>query len=414
MAKFAALLGALALVGVRFRRGARTDSVADALKNVRVLAIPASARPVDRTVAEEFRRDLAPQAEIRALGAGRRTKKGASSASPSPTRNSSPVRRPTPSEKRTGKAGCSSSSPRTEAASSRRPRPHLLYALYSPAQGGLARASTPPDSRTANASCPAFARLEGGDNYLANPEAGRRRLRSPRRSVRELARLGFSHVPGERPGQGHAGRAGAARERSTTASITSAPTSTSSSRRPLNAGAYSPEYLEANLAAPQGERPPGGEVRPDARSQHQLAPLGARRRPRKIPLPPRRPRRPSLPELSPALHADAVPSRRPLALCRAHAAADARGPRARLHLPLDERQRLGFRVHGQPLRRPQRRRLPRPRVEVPRSHRQGRGRKTSSAISGPCATRRPRRVPTSASSSTSSPSRTRRNSSSTA
>ena len=67
MAKFVALLGALSLLGFGFA-AERKPTVADALKNIRVLAIPANGRPVDRTVADEFHRDLAPQAEIKTPG----------------------------------------------------------------------------------------------------------------------------------------------------------------------------------------------------------------------------------------------------------------------------------------------------------------------------------------------------------
>ncbi len=194
----------------------------------------------------------------------------------------------------------------------------------------------------------------------------------------------------ERPGQGHAGRAGAAgRDLLPLLLFQPGP-------RPVRRDAAQRRGLLARISRgqsgpAQGERPPGRQVRPDAGPQHQLAPFGARRRPREIPLPARRPRRPSLPQLPAALHPDAVPSRRPLALCRAHEAADARGARARLHLPLDERQRLGLRVHGQPLRRAQRRRLPRPRVEIPRSRRQGRGRQRAALLPDPA--RRGRRDP---------------------
>ncbi|MCK7478542.1 MAG: hypothetical protein M0C28_15000 [Candidatus Moduliflexus flocculans] len=93
---------------------------------------------------------------------------------------------------------------------------------------------------------PRFTRLEGGDNYLANPkraaagydpEALRPRAGPPRLQPR----------PGERPGQGHAGRAGAAGEIYYRFYYFS-PDLDQFVETPLNAGAYSPEYLEANLA----------------------------------------------------------------------------------------------------------------------------------------------------------------------
>jgi hypothetical protein len=56
MAKIAAILGALSLLGFGFA-AERKPTVADGFKNVHILAIPANGRPVDRTVADEFRRD---------------------------------------------------------------------------------------------------------------------------------------------------------------------------------------------------------------------------------------------------------------------------------------------------------------------------------------------------------------------
>jgi len=75
MAKFVALLGAMSLLGFGFATE-RKPTIADALKNIRVLAIPANGRPIDRTVADEFHRDLAPQAEIKTPGQAGRNEKG--------------------------------------------------------------------------------------------------------------------------------------------------------------------------------------------------------------------------------------------------------------------------------------------------------------------------------------------------
>jgi len=181
MAKFVALLGALSLLGVGFA-GERKPTVADALKNIRVLAIPANGRPIDRTVADEFRRDLAP---------------------------------------------------------------HLLYALYSLLKEdwlGLDAAGF----ENGKVVVPRFSRLEGGDNYLANPKrvaAGY----DAERSVRELARLGFSHVPVNALAKDMPAEQGPPGEIYCRFYYFS-PDLDQFVETPLNAGAYSPEYLEANLA----------------------------------------------------------------------------------------------------------------------------------------------------------------------
>jgi hypothetical protein len=71
--------------------------------------------------------------------------------------------------------------------------PHLLYALYRLLKDDWA-ALDAAGFEKGKTVIPAFSRLEGGDNYLANPKrvaAGY----DAEASVRELARLGFSHVP---------------------------------------------------------------------------------------------------------------------------------------------------------------------------------------------------------------------------
>ena len=63
MKKAPVLMSLLALAAAGLPAPPRL-TVADALKNIRVLAIPRNGRPVDRTVAEDFRRHLAPAAAI--------------------------------------------------------------------------------------------------------------------------------------------------------------------------------------------------------------------------------------------------------------------------------------------------------------------------------------------------------------
>src|SRR5512139_3433585 len=69
MERTAVILGALGVLTLGLTAGDK-PTVADALKNVRVLAVPENGRPVTRTVAEELRRDLAPQADIKVLRPG--------------------------------------------------------------------------------------------------------------------------------------------------------------------------------------------------------------------------------------------------------------------------------------------------------------------------------------------------------
>ena len=191
MAKFVALLGALSLLGSGFA-AERKPTVADALKNIRVLAIPANGRPVDRTVADEFHRDLAPQAEIKTPGQAGRNEKGVMRIAIADEKF---LTGPSPDALRESggkgwmflKLAADGSGELTTSA------PHLLYALYSLLREdwlGLDAAGF----ENGKVVVPRFSRLEGGDNYLANPKRVAAGYDSER-SVRELARLGFSHVP---------------------------------------------------------------------------------------------------------------------------------------------------------------------------------------------------------------------------
>jgi len=242
MKKTAVMLGALGLIGSGFAAEART-TVAEALKNVRVLAVPSEGRPVDWTVAEEFRRDLAPQAALQTVGRGEEDGKGV-------------FRIAVAGENLT--AGPSTDALRTAGGKSWMflklspdgtgeltvSAPHLLYALYSLLKEdwlGLEAAGF----ENGKVVVPGFTRLEGGDNYLANPKrvaAGY----DAEASVRELARLGFSHVPVNALAKDMPAEQGPPGEIYYRFYYFS-PDLDQFVETPLNAGAYSPEYLEANL-----------------------------------------------------------------------------------------------------------------------------------------------------------------------
>ena len=243
MAKFVALLGALSLLGFGFA-AERKPTVADALKNIRVLAIPANGRPVDRTVADEFHRDLAPQAEIKTPDQSGWNEKGifriAIADEKFLTGPSSDALRESGGK---GwiflKLAPDGSGELTTSA------PHLLYALYSLLREDWL-ALDAAKFENGKVIVPRFSRLEGGDNYLANPKrvaAGY----DAERSVRELARLGFSHVPVNALAKDMPAEQGPPGEIYYRFYYFS-PDLDQFVETPLNAGAYSPEYLEANLA----------------------------------------------------------------------------------------------------------------------------------------------------------------------
>ena len=243
MAKFVALLGALSLLGFGFA-AERKPTVADALKNIRVLAIPANGRPVDRTVADEFHRDLAPQAEIKTPDQSGWNEKGifriAIADEKFLTGPSSDALRESGGK---GwiflKLAPDGSGELTTSA------PHLLYALYSLLREDWL-ALDAAEFENGKVIVPRFSRLEGGDNYLANPKriaAGY----DAERSVRELARLGFSHVPVNALAKDMPAEQGPPGEIYYRFYYFS-PDLDQFVETPLNAGAYSPEYLEANLA----------------------------------------------------------------------------------------------------------------------------------------------------------------------
>ncbi len=242
MVKFVALLGALTLLGFDFA-AERRPTVADSLKNVRVLAVPVNARPVDRTVAEEIRRDLAPQADIKAAGPDGGSSKGVFRIAIADEKF---LVGPSPDtlQKTGGKSWMFFKLAPDGSGELTTSAPHLLYALYTLLKedwlgldaGGF---------ENGKVVVPRFSRLEGGDNYLANPKrvaAGY----DAERSVRELARLGFSHVPVNALAKDMPAEQGPPGEIYYRFYYFS-PDLDQFVETPLNAGAYSPEYLEANL-----------------------------------------------------------------------------------------------------------------------------------------------------------------------
>ncbi len=241
-------LGMAGLV-VLLAPGLRADApptVAEALKKVRVLAIPESGRPVDRTVADELKTFWAGQAEIRAVGPNARpgTEAGvfriaiadeglAAGPAAGDLRNA---------EGRSWmyfRLGPDGSGELVASA------PHLLYALFQFIDDdwhGLGAA----EFEKGRLVVPRFSRLEGGDNYLANPKrvaAGY----NAEHSIRELARLGFSHVPVNALAKDMPAEQGPPGEIYYRFYYFS-PDLDQFVETPLNAGAYAPEYLEANLA----------------------------------------------------------------------------------------------------------------------------------------------------------------------
>ncbi len=243
MSKLIPILGVLAVLGPGFA-AERNPVVADALKNIRVLAVPESGRPVDRTVAEEIRRDLAPQAEIRAVGPGGGAGRGVFCISAADEKLSAG-----PGPEGLRKAGVKSwmylklaadGTGELTASSA-----HLLFALYSLLKEDWLAFET-GGFKAGRLVIPRFSRLEGGDNYLANPKrvaAGY----DAEASVRELARLGFSHVPVNALAKDMPAEQGPPGEIYYRFYYFS-PDLDQFVDTPLNAGAYSPEYLEANMA----------------------------------------------------------------------------------------------------------------------------------------------------------------------
>jgi len=249
MPRTIAILGGLGIFGIMAAglSAQGSPTLGDALKKVRVLAIPAAGRPVDRTVAEEMRR-LAPQAEIKTIDQGWTGGSGVFriavageklAAGPS-----------TEALKKAGdgnkgaswmflKIGPDGSGELTASA------PHLLYALYSLLEDDWLGLDV-SGFESGKIITPRFSRLEGGDNYLANPKrvaAGY----DAEASIRELARLGFSHVPVNALAKDIPAEQGPPGEIYYRFYYFS-PDLDQFVETPLNAGAYSPEYLEANLA----------------------------------------------------------------------------------------------------------------------------------------------------------------------
>ncbi len=243
MTKIAAVLGILCLFGHAFA-GQQKPSVAEALKKTRVLAVPEAGRPVDRTVAEELRLELAPQAEVRSVKPGEPLGPGVFRVAVADERLAAG---PPPDALREAagkgwmyfKLGPDGSGELATSA------PHLLYALCRLVRDdwpGLDAAGF-EKGRLVH---PAFSRLEGGDNYLANPKRAAAGY-DAEASVRELARLGFSHVPVNALAKDMPAEQGPPGEIYYRFYYFS-PDLDQFVETPLNAGAYSPEYLEANLA----------------------------------------------------------------------------------------------------------------------------------------------------------------------
>lgn len=242
MSKAIVLLGVLCLLGFGFA-SERRATVGEALKSVRVLAVAENGRPVERTVAEALREELAFGAEIVAgsSAAGRgapvlRISVADEKASPGP--GAAALRSAGRKDWMFLKLAPDGSGELAASA------PHLLYALYCLVkEDWLDRDAA--EFAAGKLVSPRFARLEGGDNYLANPKRIARGY-DPESSVRELARLGFSHVPVNALAKDMPAEQGPPGEIYYRFYYFS-PDLDQFVETPLNAGAYSPEYLEANL-----------------------------------------------------------------------------------------------------------------------------------------------------------------------
>jgi len=242
MAKLAAVLGALCFFGLGFA-AEHKPRVGEALKNIRVLLVSQSGREVDRTVAEALRRDLSVQAEIKTAASGGASEKGVFRIGVFDEKMAAG-----PSLEALRAAGGKSwmflrlaPDGTGELTSS---APHLLYALYCLLKEDWLAVET-AEFEKGKLILPRFSRLEGGDNYLANPKrvaAGY----DAERSVRELARLGFSHVPVNALAKDMPAEQGPPGEIYYRFYYFS-PDLDQFVETPLNAGAYSPEYLAANL-----------------------------------------------------------------------------------------------------------------------------------------------------------------------
>jgi hypothetical protein len=244
MSKIASVLGILLATLSAGFAAEQKPTVAAALKNVRTLVVPEAGRPVDRTVAEEFRRDLAPQAEIRAVGPGGGAGSGVFRIAVADEKlaagpGADDLRRAGGKSWMYLRLSADGSGELSTSSA------HLLYALYALLEDDWRELEAAGFER-GRLVVPRFSRLEGGDNYLANPKriaAGY----DAEAAVRELARLGFSHIPVNALAKDMPAEQGPPGEIYYRFYYFS-PDLDQFVETPLNAGAYSPEYLAANLA----------------------------------------------------------------------------------------------------------------------------------------------------------------------
>jgi hypothetical protein len=241
MVKFFTILGILGVSCSVFASGQR-PTVADALKEIRVLAVPEGGRSVDRTVAEEMGRDLAPQAEIKTFWPGGGNERGVFRIAVAAETAAGPS--PDALRKAAGKSWMFLKLAPDGTGELTTSAPHLLYALFRLLEDDWLALDAAGFER-GKIIVPRFSRLEGGDNYLANPKrcaAGY----DAEASIRELARLGFSHVPVNALAKDMPAEQGPPGEIYYRFYYFS-PDLDQFVETPLNAGAYPPEYLEANL-----------------------------------------------------------------------------------------------------------------------------------------------------------------------
>ncbi len=235
------------IIGFGLSAGQKT-TVRNALQNVGCISFPDNGRPVNRTVAEELGRELAPQAEVEAVARG-------NPAALDPAGR--PVLRISIADEDFA-AGPEEASLRSLGGDSwmffrigrdgagelTASKAHLLFSLYCFLRMDWLDRDVGEFEKGIVLE-PRFSRLEGGDNYLANPKwiASGYDAES---SVRELARLGYSDIPVNALAKDYPAEQGPPGEIYYRFYYFS-PDLDQFVETPLNAGAYSPEYLQANL-----------------------------------------------------------------------------------------------------------------------------------------------------------------------
>ncbi len=224
--------------------GKKGLTVKEALRNVKVIAYPAYGRMVDRTVAEALKEELIPQAELLA------EKNRSSIKKEGVMRVAIADEDFAQGPEKTGLLSLSTkdwmffiikASGEADLLSS---KPHLLYALFSKIKSDwlgedISKLEKGKILETT------FTWLEGNDNYFASRNMFAS-LFDPEKTIKELARLGCSHVAVNALASPLAAEQGPPGEIYYRFYVSS-PDLDQFVETELNKGSYSPEYLQANL-----------------------------------------------------------------------------------------------------------------------------------------------------------------------